>query len=115
MNRARESIVKQNPAKIKRPPPVLRIVAALLRAAALGKCSAARHAVLTALSPGTDAEPGKTVQELLSHDATYGEDALAGILWPNGATPPHHESHKCTNDTNLTLKNSCHSSHSPHS
>lgn len=55
--------------------------AALLGAAARGECSAAWHVLLAALSRGTDGELVKAVQEVLSHGATSGADALAGFLW----------------------------------
>ena len=55
--------------------------AALLAAAAQGEYSAAWHALLESLAQGTDAEVDRTVQDVLSHGATSGADALAGFLW----------------------------------
>jgi len=55
--------------------------AAFLRAAARGECSAAWHALLAALSRGSDEEVAMTVRGVLAHGATSGADALAGFLW----------------------------------
>jgi len=55
--------------------------AAFLRAAARGECSAAWHTLLMALSCGSDKEIAGTVQDVLTHGATSGADALAGFLW----------------------------------
>lgn len=55
--------------------------AAFLRAAARSECSVAWHMLLATLSEGTDAEVARAVQEVLSHGATSGADALAGFLW----------------------------------
>lgn len=55
--------------------------AAFLRAAARGECSAAWHTLLTAIAEGTDEGLAKAVQDVLSHGATSGADALAGFLW----------------------------------
>ena len=55
--------------------------AAFLQAAARGECGVAWHVLLAALSEGGDAELATAVQDVLSHGATSGADALAGFLW----------------------------------
>ncbi|HEY71914.1 MAG TPA: DUF2877 domain-containing protein [Thermoflexia bacterium] len=55
--------------------------AALLRAAARGECSAAWHALLAALSRGSNEEVAGAARGVLAHGATSGADALAGFLW----------------------------------
>jgi hypothetical protein len=58
--------------------------AALLKAAARGECSAAWHALLSALSIGQDEEAreriAEAVHEILGRGATSGADSLAGFL-----------------------------------
>jgi hypothetical protein len=55
--------------------------AAFLRAAARGECSVSWHALLAALSEGTEAEITAAVQEVLACGATSGADTLAGFLY----------------------------------
>jgi hypothetical protein len=57
---------------------------ALLRATARGECSATWHQLLGALRTGGDADLATAVQEVVSHGATSGADALAGFLWTGG-------------------------------
>ena len=60
------------------------LAAALLKAAARGECSAAWHALLSALSIGQGEGPenkiAEAVHEILSRGATSGADSLAGFL-----------------------------------
>jgi hypothetical protein len=55
-----------------------RLSAALLRAAAVGECSAAWHRLLAGLAAG--APLGPAVNAVLAHGHTSGADALAGFL-----------------------------------
>jgi len=55
--------------------------AAFLRAAARGECNAPWHTLLAALSKGVEAAITAAVQEVLTHGATSGADALAGFLY----------------------------------
>lgn len=54
---------------------------AFLQAAARGECSAAWHALLGALTEGSDAALTAAATQVLSHGATSGADILAGFLW----------------------------------
>ena len=56
--------------------------AAFLRAAGRGECGAAWHALLAALSAGTDTEIAAATREVLAHGATSGADSLTGFLYP---------------------------------
>jgi hypothetical protein len=54
--------------------------AAFLRATARGECSAAWHALLSALSDGEEAEIPVAARAILARGATSGADGLAGFL-----------------------------------
>jgi hypothetical protein len=57
------------------------LAAAFLRVAARGECNAPWHGLLAALSEGVEAAITAAVQEVLTHGATSGADALAGFLY----------------------------------
>jgi hypothetical protein len=62
-------------------PRITTLSAAFLRAAARGECSAAWHALLAALSRGSDEEVARAARDVLALGATSGADTLAGFLW----------------------------------